>query len=393
MPIPTQLFLGSRLRLTIAITLFVVLDLSVLVINLWIAERVAEDAVAINLAGRQRMLSQRITKSLLLVHHAQDPTTRGNARKELGEAFRLFESTLRAFDQGGAATGGDGKPATLRRVEADSGRKPLVAALHLLEPVIPPLRALLESSTDQMPDRQAMDYMVAHNQEILARMNQLTTALEQSSVQRTKELRMIQTGAFVLAMANFLIIVLGLVKQYHHVEKDGQRWREIAQRDPLTGLYNRVALREALGAALEEAERCDGALSILMLDLDGFKPINDQFGHATGDQLLIHLAETLRNLARESDAVARLGGDEFALLCPNLRGEDAIDHFCTRVLDGIAGIECMQNRQRPVRASIGVSRYPDHGTGVDDLLAAADRAMYQSKRAGGNRWTLAEVNR
>lgn len=393
MPIPVQLLLGSPLRLAIAITLFVVLDLSVLVINLWIADRVAEDAVAINLAGRQRMLSQRITKSLLLVHHAPDPAAREDARRELDAAFRLFESTLRAFDQGGAATGGDGKPATLRRVDADSGREPLEAALALLQPALPPLRALLSAPAGTEPDSAAMVYMVAHNQDILARMNQLTTALEKSSVRKTQELRVIQTVAFVLAMINFLVIVLGLVRQYHHVARDGKRWREIAQRDALTGLYNRAALRDALGAGLEQAAREGGTLALMVLDLDGFKPVNDQFGHAAGDQLLIHLAHTLRHMARESDTVARLGGDEFALLCPQLRGEEAIRHVCDRIVRGIAEIECSHNQQRPVRASVGVALYPSHGVAVDELLAAADRAMYQSKREGGDRWTLAALNR
>ncbi len=394
MPIPVNFLIGSPRRLAIAITLFVVLDLSVLLINLWIAEQVASDAVAINLAGRQRMLSQQITKTLLLINFAPDDGARQVAHTELTHAFQIFATTLRAFDQGGVTTGGDGNPAVLGRVEPGAGRKPLEAALHLIAPVAARLDSVFESATANHDELLwAMNYMVANNHAILANMNLLTTALEQHSVKRIRTLRTVQTGAFLLAMINFLVIVLGLVKQYHHVANDGHRWRELAQRDCLTGLYNRAALREALDSTLESVTRQGQTLAVLILDLDGFKPINDSRGHAAGDQLLRQLAETLLQLARESDTVARLGGDEFALICPNLHGSLAIGNLCDRIVHGIADMACGPEHGCGVRASVGVAVYPIHGTSTEALLVAADRAMYQSKRAGGNRWTEAELNR
>lgn len=394
MPIPVHYLIGSPRRLAIAIALFVVLDLSVLVINLWIAEQVARDAVAINLAGRQRMLSQRITKALLLINHAPNEAERRNARDELALAFPLFETTLRAFDQGGITTGGDGKPAELRRVERDAGRDQLNATLVVVRPMSERLNILLRTQTTSAQDFYwVMDYMVANNREILNNMNQLTTALEHHSVSRIQALRMIQTGAFVLAMVNFLVIVLGLVKQYHLVAKAGHHWREVAQHDALTGLYNRAALREALDAGLASASQENKTLALLLLDLDGFKPINDRFGHAAGDIALQKVAETLLHLARESDTVARLGGDEFALVSQNLHGAENIASFCERIVAGIAQINCIEAHHGCITASIGVAVYPTHGTSVDELLSAADRAMYQSKHAGGGRWSLAELNR
>lgn len=394
MPLPTRFLLGSPLKLGIAITLFVMLDLSVLVINLWIANQVSRDAVAINLAGRQRMLSQQITKTLLLVSHAPDEAARDKAREELESAYVVFTTTLRAFDQGGMTKGGDGHQVQLRRVERDAGRGPLDVALLRVAPLTRSLDTLLKTPSTSVDDfRWPMDYMITNNREILARMNDLTFALEQQSVSRIRELRLVQTGAFVLALLNFLVIVLGLVKQYHSVKQDGGRWRELAQRDALTGLFNRAALRETLERQVVEANRESQAFSLLLLDLDGFKPINDRFGHAAGDELLKTLANTLLSLARESDIVARLGGDEFALVCPNLSGADQIRHFCDRVVHGIADMECGNGSNCSVYASVGVSVYPTHGTGSDELLAAADRAMYQSKGAGGNRWSQAELNR
>ncbi len=394
MVIPTRFLLGSPLKLGIAVALFILLDLSVLMINLWIADQVSRDAVAINLAGRQRMLSQQITKSLLLVNHAPDEAARAAARVELANALLLFTTTLRAFDQGGETKGGDGQPVRLRRVEWEDGRKPLDAALVRVAPIVKRLDTLLKAPTASAGDlRWAMDYAIAHNREVLGKMNDLTSALEQQSIRRIRELRAVQTGAFLLALINFLVIVLGLVKQYHVVKQDRGRWRDIAQRDALTGLFNRAALREALNRLLEVAARKEDAFSLLLLDLDNFKPINDRFGHAAGDVLLKELADTLQHLARESDTVARLGGDEFALICPSLNGADQIRHFCDRIVQGISNMKCAHGDSCNVHASIGAAVYPTHGTGTDELLAAADRAMYQSKRAGGDRWSLAELNR
>lgn len=394
MPIPVHYLIGSPRRLALAITLFVLLDLSVLLINLWIAEQVARDAVAINLAGRQRMLSQQITKTLLLINHAPDAAQRQAAHVELAQAYPLFTTTLRAFDQGGITIGGDGKPAELWRVGQDAGRQPLDAALNIVKPISPRLEALIKSPLRVDADyRREMDYMVANNQAILTNMNLLTSALEQHSVSRIRDLRAVQTGAFLLAMLNFVVIVLGLVRQYHQVDKDGRHWREVAQRDPLTGLFNRAALREALHACLDAAAREGGALAVMVLDLDGFKPVNDRFGHAAGDIALRNVADALLRLARESDRVARLGGDEFALVCQNLHGDEHITRLCDRIVGGISGVECIAGNLGCIRASIGVALYPMHGASVDELISAADRAMYRSKHAGGNRWSLAELNR
>ncbi len=394
MLLPIHFFISSPRRLAIAIALFVVLDLSVLVINLWIAEQVARDAVAINLAGRQRMLSQQITKTLLLINHAPNDAARQAARNELAQAFRLFETTLLAFDQGGITTGGDGKQVVLQKVELIGGRSALDSALIIMLPISEHLTLQLKAPQTLAADfHWAMDYMIANNRDILANMNRLTTSLEQHSVNRIGRMRMVQTGAFILAMINFLVIVLGLVKQYHLVAKAGHHWREVAQHDVLTGLYNRAAMRDALAAGLASASRESKTLAVLILDLDGFKPINDRFGHAAGDIALQKVAETLLHIERESDTVARLGGDEFALVCPNLHGAEHIGSFCDRIVSGIAQINGIEGSDAVIRASIGVAVYPIHGTSVDELLTAADRAMYQSKHAGGNRWSLAELNR
>ena len=121
MPIPVSTLIGSPRRLITAIVMFVALDLSVLMINLWLANQIAQDAVAINLAGRQRMLSQQTTKALLLTTRATTPNEVNAAAQEVDLAFGLFERTLSAFADGGQTTGGDDAPVTLQAVEGEAG--------------------------------------------------------------------------------------------------------------------------------------------------------------------------------------------------------------------------------------------------------------------------------
>ncbi len=382
MPIPVSALIGSPRRLVTAIVLFVALDLSVLLINLWIAEQVARDAVAINLAGRQRMLSQQTTKALLLATLPNHGQNTESAQKEFEDAFGLFSKTLTAFADGGETSGGDGPPVRLQPVRGE-GARAVAAARQLITP--------LSQRNFQDPAERAWaaDYMVRHNREILTLMNHLTSALEHDSISRTQDLRAIQTGAFVLALANFLIIVLGMVRKYRSVEQDSRRWREIARHDPLTGIANRKAFTELAGAILMRASGDGQSGAVLMLDLDGFKPINDRFGHPAGDQILIALAERLEATARATDVVARLGGDEFAILCPLLHRKEDIAQFCERLVATVVDIPDDDFAGCKLGVSIGIAVYPEDGYDLKHLTALADRAMYAAKRAGGNCWHIA----
>lgn len=386
MPLPVSALIGSPRRLVTAIVLFLVLDLTVLMINLWIAEQVAQDAVAINLAGRQRMLSQQITKALLLTTRPRSGEDARSARQETDEAFGLFEETLKAFAEGGKARGGDGTSAHLKAVDGE-GARIVTEARSLITPL-----SLLLAATRSEPSAErgpAAAYMVQHNPQILALMNRLTTVLEHDSIRRTRDLRLIQSGAFALAMANFLIIVLGMARRYRLIEEDSQRWRAMARHDPLTGIANRKAFEEAASAQLMRAQVDAQPGAMLMLDLDGFKGINDRFGHSAGDAILRAVATRLEGAARATDVVARLGGDEFAILCPMLGGEDDVGQLCERLVDSVRGISRADIPGCPLGVSIGVALYPDDGYDPAHLQQLADRAMYAAKRAGGNRWHIA----
>lgn len=387
MPIPVSALIGSPRRLITAIVMFVVLDLSVLMINLWLANQIAQDAVAINLAGRQRMLSQQTTKALLLATRATSPNEVSAAAQEVDLAFGLFERTLSAFAHGGQTTGSDGAPVTLQAVDGDAAN-----VVAQAQKVVAPLRRYLPATSATREGHAynpAADYMVSNNREILALMNDLTTALEHDSVRRSRDLRAIQTGAFVLALVNFLVIVLGMLRRYRQMERESERWRELARHDPLTGLANRKAFTETALGILARA-RVDGAPgAVVVIDLDGFKPINDRYGHATGDRVLVQLAGRLEATARTTDLVARLGGDEFAILCPNLHDPEHIGLFCSRLVAAIADIPDDICPGNILGASIGIATYPKDGYDLHHILGQADRAMYAAKQAGGSRWKLA----
>jgi diguanylate cyclase (GGDEF)-like protein len=155
--------------------------------------------------------------------------------------------------------------------------------------------------------------------------------------------------------------------------------------DALTGLANRRACEEALHTEVSRANRFETGLAVVLADLDGFKTVNDVYGHAAGDEALKALADILRRTARESDLAARWGGEEFVLLLPGTDEEGAV-HLAERLRLALAGQELDDGDGRSFRvtASFGIAQYVP-GSAPDDLFAAADRALYRAKRGGKNR--------
>jgi diguanylate cyclase (GGDEF)-like protein len=153
--------------------------------------------------------------------------------------------------------------------------------------------------------------------------------------------------------------------------------------DGLTGLANRRAASDALHAEAARAERLQTPLSVVLVDLDGFKDVNDAHGHAVGDAVLRALAEVLRETLRESDIAGRWGGEEFLLLLPGADEEGAVQ-LAERVRNGLATCRIPGVPDLRVTASFGVAEYAGE-TNTEQLLAAADDALYRAKRGGKNR--------
>ena len=167
--------------------------------------------------------------------------------------------------------------------------------------------------------------------------------------------------------------------------------RHLAHHDFLTGLPNRLLLEDRLEQAMLKGMRQQTGVAVLWVDLDAFKPVNDRFGHAVGDEILCALAERFRGLVRAADTVARLGGDEFVFVIADLRGREDAFAVADKVVSEAALPVHRGGQTFSVGASVGVAYWPDDSRDPKALLQRADDAMYAAKAAGRRRWVSAEV--
>lgn len=348
-------------RLILAIAAFVLLDLGTLAFNFQIARLVEQDALAINLAGRQRMLSQRTTKAALLATLPwRSGEQRAQATAEALEAWRLFRTTLDAFADGGQTAGGHGQAVILHAVEGRAAvlvrqARELVARLPA-DPGPAGIDALAQFASE-------------HNIGLLRLMNELTSELEAQSVAAVFRLRVAQTLAFSLSLGNFFLILLQMQRSRRQAEQD-------AVTDALTGLYNRGGLYAGLEGAIARYQQEQRPLGVILLDLDGFKAVNDHFGHAAGDAALVETARRISQWAQAHWLAGRLGGDEFAVICPDTdaaRLADAAAQLTTALADIRVG-------SLSVSASVGhASAEALQPCSADGLMAQADAAMFTHK--------------
>ena len=167
---------------------------------------------------------------------------------------------------------------------------------------------------------------------------------------------------------------------------------EMCIRDsPLTELPNRRYLINRIEAALADAKRREEPLALLLLDLDHFKPINDQYGHDAGDLMLHSIGQRLHDNVRANDMVARLGGDEFAVLITGADAEQHARDVAMRLLETLAKPVLYGASQLTVTISIGVALYPRHGQQFANLYKAADEALYQAKQQGRSGFLVHEA--
>ncbi len=175
---------------------------------------------------------------------------------------------------------------------------------------------------------------------------------------------------------------------------DLEHTRRMANTDGLTGLYNHRYLQERLTQEIERAERYERPLSVIMADLDHFKSFNDAYGHPRGDELLIAVARTLRQLSRASDILARYGGEEFTLVLPETSAADALVlaervRQCVAALDLGEAPATRRGAETGVTLSLGVASHA-HGGSKEDLIEAADVALYRAKHGGRDQVCVAE---
>jgi diguanylate cyclase (GGDEF)-like protein/PAS domain S-box-containing protein len=165
-----------------------------------------------------------------------------------------------------------------------------------------------------------------------------------------------------------------------------QRIQHLADHDALTGLLNRRLLEDRLQQAINLARRNEAMVAVMLIDLDGFKAVNDRFGHLMGDYVLRTVAKRLRDCVRESDTIARLGGDEFVVLLSGQRSPEDSSVVAEKILGALTDPVAAGGRRFEIGASIGISVFPRDGASAEQLLKHADTAMYRVKEAGKNRY-------
>jgi diguanylate cyclase (GGDEF)-like protein/PAS domain S-box-containing protein len=161
-----------------------------------------------------------------------------------------------------------------------------------------------------------------------------------------------------------------------------REYRHLAAHDALTELPNRAWFTQRLDQAIGRARRSGSLVGLYFVDLDGFKPINDRFGHDAGDQVLYTLAGRLDRVVRPGDTVARYGGDEFTILCEDLPGEEQAAEIATRILETVGRKLRISDAEVQLTASVGVVLAGSDAVTPADLISAADAAMYEAKQAG-----------
>ena len=196
------------------------------------------------------------------------------------------------------------------------------------------------------------------------------------------------------ALVGGAVLLLGSVHAYIVYRMNAlnlAKIQHLMMHDELTELLNLRAGQQSLEEEFARAERYEQTFSVLSVDLDGFKKVNDTLGHVAGDQLLEEVGEVLRNYTRKTDIAARVGGDEFLIILPNT-GIDGALVLASRIIQNIGAIKV--NNDRPesdslsIGASIGVAAFPEHGTGREQLVQKADQALYNAKRSGRSTYSL-----
>ena len=177
---------------------------------------------------------------------------------------------------------------------------------------------------------------------------------------------------------------------YKELVRQAEDHRKMALHDPLTGLPNRRLLLDRIETAVQYARRSGKYMAVLYLDLDGFKAVNDRFGHACGDILLQLVAKRLSSGARQVDTVGRLGGDEFIMVLSEVAAVEDASVPASKIIQSLSVPFTVNDQVLQVSASVGIAVYPHHGETAEQLMDRADTALYHVKRHGKNGYHFAD---
>jgi diguanylate cyclase (GGDEF)-like protein/PAS domain S-box-containing protein len=204
------------------------------------------------------------------------------------------------------------------------------------------------------------------------------------------DMRTIITRKQALDLADGTRVIVGCITDITEFRRAEQMVRYNAEHDHLTGLANRALFQRSLRESILQLRPGGPSIALLLIDLDGFKGVNDLNGHAVGDEVLIATAHGLTDIADQGDVVARLGGDEFAIIQCAIDQPAAALNLARKIIDRLSKPIAVMASRVVVSASVGIAVIPDDPLGDDMLLRRADLALYGAKRGGRNTWRLFE---
>lgn len=188
------------------------------------------------------------------------------------------------------------------------------------------------------------------------------------------------------------LFVTGIVQDISHKKQAEKQIHRLAYFDHLTGLANRSYYQERMENIIKSAQQRKSQFAFLFIDMDGFKNINDTYGHHIGDMFLQEIAQRLKLVAREIDFIVRMGGDEFCIILNNITEEATVAEIAKRCLQKLEQPLILDNQQIKPKASIGISLFPKDGNTEEEILKAADTAMYMAKQTGKHRFIFYSVH-
>lgn len=253
---------------------------------------------------------------------------------------------------------------------------------HPREAIVGATKAMLSSGMDTMATGRAASALLMGDGEV--RRQELVNLRPDGSSYITDEI--ITPIVDQYGVISHFVYILHDVTQ-SRAEQRQQRAQ--ANRDSLTGLPCRAYMLELFDRALADAKRTTRMLATLFVDLDGFKRINDSYGHHIGDAVLQAVAARLQSAVRCSDSIARFGGDEFVILLPAIARRSVARRLGHKLVMLASQPFAIGTQRHALSASVGIAFYPEHGTSREALLIKADQAMYQAKRLGGGQYRLA----
>ena len=241
-----------------------------------------------------------------------------------------------------------------------------------------------QSPVRAQPDVQLREKLLAITHQLLAQSRRQQDNLEADQILYGDKVRRLIL-ALISSSAFILIFLYGTLRRLNKEQRSAQaRIAHQATHDSLTDLFNRPAVMEHISMRLRDAETeaALGGFALLLLDLDGFKAVNDRLGHGAGDELLKEVARRARQELRDSDYIARLGGDEFLIVIPQVSDQDAAGHVAQKLIGVIGEHYSLGADRAQVTVSIGISLFPRDAADLEALMKCADIALYQAKKAG-----------